>query len=211
MERRATGSLEGLEKIRDGGRAAAMRSHLKWPLGLKGSLLAVAALALLGVLSFTAIREATTTVRTPSAAVSRPAAPPKPAWTRAEEAYIQALWPIHGEVERNAVRLSLGRIFYKANEIGKAELMARVEAELTAFQQAEGRIQALKPTPSLSRAHDEYLAAIRLFQQSALETLKMFEDGDDGHLLAAYPVSREGSDKIREVGVKFWEDEFPPH
>jgi hypothetical protein len=204
MGRKAVASAEG-SRGNTPGRA------LRWPLGLNGSLIAVATLTLLGILSFTAIREATTTVRAPGAAISRPAAPPKPAWTRAEEAYIQALWPIHGEVERNAVRLSLGRIFYKSNEIGKAELMARVEAELTAFQEAEGRIQALKPPPSLSRAHDEYLAAIRLFQQSALETLKMFEDGDDGHLLAAYPASREGSDKIREVGVKFWEDEFPPH
>jgi len=39
----------------------------------------------------------------------------------------------------------------------------------------------------------------------------MFDDGNDEHLLAAYPMSREGSDKIREVGAKFWEDEFPPH
>jgi hypothetical protein len=166
----------------------------------------------LGVVAFAVTREATTTGRPSSPTLSRPAAtPPKPAFTRAEEAYIQALWPIHGEVERNAVRLSLGRIFYKANEIGKPELKARLEATLTAFQQAEERMQALQPPPSLARAHEEYLAAVRLFQQSALETMKMFEDGDDGHLLVAYPASREGSDKIREIGVKFWEDEFPPH
>lgn len=195
----------------DYGSSVRIKSPLQWLLSVRGTALAATILVLLGVVAFGVSREATTTVRAPDPVVSRPAAPPKPAWTRAEEAYVQALWPIHGEVERNAVRLSLGRIFYKANEIGKAELMARVEAELTAFQQAEERIQALKPPPSLSRAHDEYLAAIGLFQQSALETLKMFEDGDDGHLLAAYPASREGSDKIREVGVKFWEDEFPPH
>jgi hypothetical protein len=137
--------------------------------------------------------------------------PPKPAWTRAEETYIRALWPIHGEVERNAVRLSLGRILYKADEIGRPELKARVEAALVAFRQAEENIQALQPPSSLAQAHEEYLAAVRLFQQSAHETLKIFEDGDDGHLLAGFPASKEGSDKIREVGVKFWEDEFPPH
>jgi len=120
MDRKAAASAEGLNQG-NGRPAIDMRRHLRWPLGLKGSLIAVATLALLGVLSFTALREATTTVRAPGAAVSRPAALPKPAWTRAEEAYIQALWPIHGEVERNAVRLSLGRIFYKANEIGKPE------------------------------------------------------------------------------------------
>ena len=50
-----------------------------------------------------------------------PPGPPKPAFTRAEEAYIQALWPIHGEVERSAVRMSLGNIFYKIKDMGKAE------------------------------------------------------------------------------------------
>ena len=172
---------------------------------------AVALLALCGILFFAATREATTTGRESVSAVRPVAAAPKPAFTRAEEAYIQALWPIHGDVERSAVRLSLGRIFYKIDDIGKADLKARVEAALLAFRRAQERIQALQPPPSLAGAHEEYLAAVWLFQQSALETLKMFDDGDDGHLLAAYPVSQEGSDKIREVGAKFWQDEFPPH
>ena len=210
MERKAAASAESLRGS-NAGRAIEFLSHLRWPLSRKGSLLAVAIAALIGILGFTAVHETTTTSRG-SAVASRPAvAPPKPAFTRAEEAYIQALWPIHGEVERNAVRLSLGRIFYKVDDIGKAELKTRVEAELAAFRHAEERIQALQPPPSLAGPHGEYLGAVRLFQQSAIETLKMFEDGDDGHLLAAYPASREGSDKVREIGVKFWEDEFPPH
>jgi hypothetical protein len=210
MERKAAGFPEGSQKS-GAGRISQILSNFRWPLGLKGSLLAFATLGLLGALAFTATREAGPTPRAPDAAASRPAVPPKPAWTRAEEAYIQAFWPIHGEVERNAVRLSLGRILYKTNDIGRPDLKARLDATLTAFRQAEERIRALHPPPSLAPVHEEYLAAVRLLQQSALETLKMFEDGDDGHLLAAYPASKEGSDKIREVGVKFWEDEFPPH
>jgi len=144
-------------------------------------------------------------------AASRPVAPPKPAFTRAEEAYIQALWPIHGDVERSAVRMSLGKIFYKINELGKADLKARVDAALATYRQAEARISALEPPPSLARSHNDYLAAVRLFEQSAVEVLKMFDDGNDEHLLAAYPASQQASDKIREVGVKFWQDEFPAH
>jgi hypothetical protein len=210
MERKAAAPTEGLGGSA-AGRAMEMLSHLRWPFGLKGSLLAIAILAFLGILAFTATREATTTGREPVAAVRPVTAAPKPAFTRAEEAYIQALWPIHGDIERSAVRMSLGKIFYKTNDLGKADLKARVEAALAVFRRAEERIQALQPPPSLVGAHEEYLAAVRLFQQSALETLKMFDDGDDGHLLAAYPVSQEGSNKIREVGAKFWQDEFPPH
>jgi hypothetical protein len=209
MERKAA-SCERLRRS-GAGRAMEMLSHLRWPLAFKGSLLAIAILALLGILAFTATREATTTGREPIAAGRAVADPPKPAFTRAEETYIQALWPIHGDVERSAVRLSLGKIFYKIDDIGKPDLKARVDASLAVFRRAEERVQALQPPPSLAAAHEEYLAAVRLFQQSALETLKMFDDGDDGHLFAAYPIGQEGSDKIREVGVKFWRDEFPPH
>jgi hypothetical protein len=135
----------------------------------------------------------------------------RPAFTRAEEAYIQALWPIHGEVERSAVRVSLGKISYKINEMGKADLKARVDGALATYRRAEERIRALQPPPSVESAHEDYLAAVDLFQRSALELLKMFDDGNDEHLLAAYPLSQEGSDKIRRVGAKFWQDEFPPN
>jgi hypothetical protein len=174
--------------------------------------LASTMLVLLGIVAYGVVREATTTGREPIPALARPAiAPQRPAWTRDEEAYIQALWPIHGDVERSAVRVSLGKISYKTGELGRADLRARVDAALATYRRAEERIQALQPPPSLAAAHDEYLAAVSLFQQSALEVLTMFDDGDDEHLLAAYPLSQEGTDKIREVGVKFWPDEFPPH
>jgi hypothetical protein len=187
-------------------------AHLRWPPNLKSVGLAAGVLLLLGVVAFGVIREAATTGREPALAVSRPSAvPSRPAWTRAEEGYIQVLWPIHGEVERSTVRLSLGKIFYKTGKLGKADLKARVDAALETYRRAEERLQALEPPPSLIASHDEYLTAVRLFQQSALELLKMFDDGDDGHLLAAYPLSQDGTDKLREVGVKFWQDEFPPH
>ena len=184
----------------------------RWPLGAKGTALAATVVALLGIVAFAATREVTTTGRTPSPALLHPAAtPPKPAFTRTEEAYIQALWPIHGEVERATVRVSLGKIFYKINDLGKTDLKARVDNALTTYRRAETRISALQPPASLAHAHDDYLAAVRLFEQSAVEVLKMFDDGNDEHLLAAYPMSQEGSDKIREIGAKFWEDEFPPN
>jgi hypothetical protein len=211
MGRKGAASPEGLRATGDG-LASKMASHARWPFSVKGSVLAVTVLALLGIVAFAVTREATTTVRGPIPAVSQPASTPqRPAFTRAEEVYIQALWPIHGDVERSTVRLSLGKIFYKTNEIGEADLKARVDKALATYQTAEARIAALQPPPSLQRTHDEYLAAVGLFQKSALEVLKMFDDGNDDHLLAAYPLSQEGSNKIREVGARFWQDEFPPN
>src|SRR5207253_7032528 len=127
MGRKGAASPEGLRATGDS-LAGKMVSHARWPFSVKGSVLAVTVLALLGIVAFAVTREATTTVRGPIPAVSQPASTPqRPAFTRAEEAYIQALWPIHGEVERATVRLSLGKIFYKTDDIGKTDLKARVD------------------------------------------------------------------------------------
>jgi hypothetical protein len=132
------------------------------------------------------------------------ATPPRPAFTSAEKAYIQALWPIHGDVERSTVRLSLGQIFYKINDMDRATLKVRADEALATYQRSEARIRALEPPASVRHEHEEYLAAVGLFRRSAIEVLRMFDDGRDDHLNAAYPLSQQASDKIREVGVKFW-------
>ena len=172
-------------------------------------ILGVVFLGLIGILSFAVSREVTSTSEPVTA---RPSLrPPRPPLSRAEEEYMRALWPIHGDVERGVMRMSLGQIFYKTKDLGRAELKARVEQALATYRGAEARLLALEPPASLLGEHGEYLAAVRLFQESAVEVLKMFADGRDDHMLAAYPKSQEGSNKIREVGGKFWPNEFPPN
>ena len=144
-------------------------------------------------------------------AVATSARPARPALTGEEESYIRAHWPIHGDVERNAMRMSLGQIFYKTNDLDAPELKARVEQALSVYKNAKTRIQGLEAPASLRAQHDDYLAAVRLFEESANEIMKMFSDGRDDHLLAAYPKGQAGADKIREIGGKFWPNEFPPH
>ena len=171
------------------------------------------AIAVIGVCSF-AVSRAVSRTATPAVTTAniKPAArPPRPALTPAEEAYMRAMWPIHGDVERSLMRASLGQILYKTDDLSRAELKARMEQALTTYRGAETRIRALEPPASVRNDHEQYLVAVRLFQESAVEAIKMFKDGRDDHLLAAYPKSQEGSDKIREVGGKFWPSEFPPN
>ena len=144
-------------------------------------------------------------------AMATSARPARPALTDEEERYIRALWSIHGDVERNAMRMSLGQIFYKTNDLGAPELKARVEQALGVYKNAKTRIQGLEAPSSLRAEHDDYLAAVRMFEESANEIMKMFNDGRDDHLVAAYPKGQAGADKIREIGGKFWPNEFPPH
>ena len=139
------------------------------------------------------------------------AEPRRPALTAAEEKYIGDLWPIHGDVQRSTLRVTLGQIFYTTKDLSGVELGTRVKEALATYEAAEARIRALEPPSSLRDDHRVYLSAVKLFRESAGELLKMSKDGSDEHMRAAYPKSQEASDKIREVGGKFWPHEFPPH
>ena len=117
-----------------GRRAAAHKatSRLRWLPRAKRSVIAAAVLVLLAIVAYAVVREATTTARGVIPPQARPVSkPPKPAFTPAEEAYIRALWPIHGDVERSTVRLSLGQIFYKINDMDRTSLKARADEALS--------------------------------------------------------------------------------
>jgi len=208
MERKgaASPSVSGVP-----GRHPAALYRLRWPFDLKRTALFAVVLLLAGVVVFAATRERTASPPAASAVAARPAAPPRPALTPAEEVYIRALWPIHGAVERSAVRLALGQIFYKNNDMDRKGLKARADEAMATYRRSETQLTAIEPPPSLQREHQEYLAAVGLFQQSTSEILKMFADGRDDHMLAAYPIGQKATDKIREVGLKLFPGEFPPN
>jgi hypothetical protein len=175
----------------------------------KTIVLSLLVLGLVGVLSFATMRELGRAA-TP-AAVPEPARPTRPALTAAEESFIKAMTPIHADVQRSLMRASLGQILYKTSDLSAAELKTRMTQALATYGRAETGLRSLEPPGSLVRDHERYIAAVRLLQESAVEALKMFKDGKDDHLLAAYPKSQEASDLIREVGGKFWPNEFPPN
>jgi hypothetical protein len=148
---------------------------------------------------------------TVTAVAGSPAKTTRPALTADEERYIRALWPIHGDVERSTMRMSLGQIFYTTKDLDAPELKARVEQALNVYKSAQAQIQGLQPPASLRAQHEDYLVAVRLFEESANEVMKMFGDGREDHLLVAHPKGQAGADKIREIGGKFWPNEFAPH
>jgi hypothetical protein len=175
---------------------------------VKLALFGVVVLGLLGILAFAAVRE-TTTAR--PAAVRPALAPPRPALTAAEEAYALALWPIHNEVKAGALRMTFGGLNYKLGEIDRRELRARVEAAREVYRQADARIRALSPPSSFQALHAEYVDAVGLYQQSAMEMVKTGDDGSDEHLLAAFPMSQEAGRKLLRVGNVLWPGEYVPN
>ena len=169
-------------------------------------------LALLGVFGASLLREATTASRTGGATAARPSlAPPRAAFTPAEEAYAQALWAIHGDVKNAAYKLTFSGLRYKLRQADAPEFGTGVRDASKSFGQVEARVRALEPPPSLRQVHAQYLDAVHLFQRSAVEMLKVTADGRDAHLLAAHPLSQEASEKLLRVGNTIWPGEYLPN
>ena len=176
----------------------------------KVAFLGLVLVGLVGILAFAAVREATTTGQLAPPAVG-PAPPPRPALTAAEEKYARALWSIHEDVKVSAFRMTMGGITYKIGDISHAEMQERIQAVAEVYREAESRVQALDPPPSLRQAHGEYLDALRLYRRSAVEMLRTQKDGRDDHLVAALPLSREASRKLLSVGSLIWPGEYVPN
>jgi hypothetical protein len=174
-------------------------------------MIGLAALAIGALVVFRPAAPGAPVERGAAAAEAAHAKPARPALSAEEERYIRALWPIHGDVQRSALRMSLGQILYTTQDLGAPELKARVEQALGVYQSARSRMHELQPPASLRTQHDDYLVAVGLFEESAREVMKMFVDGRESHLLAAHPKGQAGADKIREIGGRFWPNEFAPH
>src|SRR5262245_667929 len=206
MGRNDATPLQGPD-VTSGGPPPERAPSRRWSPAAKITTVAATLVVLLGLMVFTASREAPPSRLTPPA-LQRASVPPRPAWTSDEEKYIRALWPIHGDVERGTMRASLGQILYKTQDLKRDDLRRRMEQALAVYRRAEDQLRFLLPPASLRREHDEYMSAVQLFRESALGALKMFEDGREAHLIAAYPKSQEGRDKVRDAGGEVGATEY---
>ena len=185
-------------------------------MGRKGAMVGALALALIGVVAFAATREANQPAARATPTAVTPLAPPqaepaRPALGPDEQQYVESLWPIHVEVERAAVRVALGAAFFGLKDIDREEFKGRLDDAQRVFRGAENRIMQLSVPPRLQGEHQSYGQALRQFQASASEMLKMYDDGDEEHLTRGFPMSQQGSDGIREVGAHLFPDEYPPN
>lgn len=191
-------------------RTATRSQPRHWP-GLKVTLFGVV-LIVLGVLVGAALaRELGAT--SPVASTTKPAVipTPRPALTAIEESYSRALWLVHNEVKAAALRMTLGGIDYKTQEIDVVAFKERVEQSLAVYRRAEAQLQALQPPLSLQQYHTGYQRAVQLYVTSAVEMVKVAEDGQDQHLLDAFPLSKEAGQSIWEIGNTLWPGEYVPN
>jgi hypothetical protein len=177
---------------------------------LKLAMLSVVLVSLGAIIGFSISRETVSPAGAPIGAQPLRLAT-RPALSPDEQAYVEALWPIHTQLEVAAERVALGTIFYKSNELDRAGLKARLDEAVSSYRMVDEKLLALRPPASMQRSQDGYVAVVRLFEDSTAEMLKMFDDGSDDHLQMAYPRYLDGTNKIRDLGGVFWPDEFPPN
>src|SRR5712692_1385725 len=102
---------------------------------LKLAMLSVVLVGLGAIIGFSISRESTSSATATGAQPLRVAS--RPALSADEQAYVEALWPIHTQLEVAAERVALGTIFYKSADLDRAELKARLEEALSSYRSAD--------------------------------------------------------------------------
>ena len=118
--------------------------------------------------------------------------------------YLDALLPIHSRLMQTVMRTGLAAAAYGERDSDAAYFRSQIDDSLASYRRVEEDVLALQPPPHLRASHDDYVAAVRLFERSAVEMRKVYDDGDPDHLAAGAPLSLEGMARIRALSDRLW-------
>jgi len=135
----------------------------------------------------------------------------RPALSPEEERYAAGLWPIHQQTKTSAVQMTFTGLAYKLGDIDKAAVKERVAPLTKAFRDARAQASRLQVPPSLEKQHQQYLAALKLYEDASVEMVKVARDGKEEHLVAAQKMSYAASEDSLRVGDALWPGEYKPN
>ncbi len=134
------------------------------------------------------------------------------AFTADEEAFAEALWPLHQEViEGSAGRLTSAGMAFAIDDHDAARLAAKLTPLRQIFHDAREKVAAMPAPASLQPVRDRYVGLISLYEQSATEMLEVARDGDEGHLVNAQVKSESAAEELVRVGDILWPGEHKPN
>jgi hypothetical protein len=129
-----------------------------------------------------------------------------------EEAYAEALWPIHSQVvETSAVAMSFAGVAYVTEHHDPARLAEKARTLHENFQAATREAQAVAVPSSMQGVQNRYLGALTLFETASAEMVKIGEDGNVDHLVAAQTMSQRAAEDLLKVGDVLWPGEHKPN
>jgi hypothetical protein len=177
---------------------------------LSGAVIAL--MAIVGTALQREIAPAPLTRSTMAAVDSNTPEPAPAALTAEEEAYAEALWPLHQEVvEASAGRLTSAGLAFAIDDHDAQRLAAKLTPLREAFRSTREKVAAISAPPSLQTVRDRYLELLSLYEQSATEMLEVARDGDDGHLIDAQHKSERAAEYLVKVGDVLWPGEHKPN
>ena len=179
-------------------------------LSIKVLVVGVVVLGLTGIVLFATLREQRSAPRR-DAGAGVGLEPPLPPLTAAEEAYAAALWPIHSEVKLSAVHMTFAGLSYKLGELDRGGLQARLGELVERFAAADVQLRQLQSPASMATLHEEYAAALRLYQEAIAEMVRVVDDGRDEHLLVAQAQSEKAAAILFKLSDALWPGEYKPN
>lgn len=121
-----------------------------------------------------------------------------------QQQYLDALLPIHSRLMQTVLRTGHATASFGARDLDRGQFRAELDDSLTGYRRIEEQILVLEPPASLHESHATYLATVRLFERSATEILKAYDDGDNDHLADGARLSLEGMARMRMLSDRFW-------
>jgi len=172
-------------------------------------------LALMAVVLISLQRETASGTTRTSTLTTQEHEPPVPAprpLTADEEAFAEALWPLHQEmVEPSAGRLASAGMMFAADDHDANRLAAKLTPLRQVFHDTREKVAAISAPASMQPVLDRYVALLVLYEQSATEMLEVARDGDEGHLINAQQKSEHAAQELMKVGDILWPGEHKPN
>lgn len=140
------------------------------------------------------------------------AAPKLKPLTEEEEAFAEALWPLHQEmVEPSAGRLASAGMTFAADDHDANRMAAKLTPIRQVFHDTQGKVAAISAPASMQPLRDRYVGLLVLYEQSATEMLEVARDGDEGHLINAQAKSQHAAEELIKIGDILWPGEHKPN
>jgi hypothetical protein len=178
-------------------------------------MLSGAAVALLVIVAVSLQRERTSgPSRTTAVAVvaQEPSVAAPASLTPDEQAFAEALWPLHQEViEASAGRLTSAGMAFAIDDHDANRLATKLMPVRQVFHDAREKVAAMSAPASLQPVRDRYVALLGLYEKSASEMLEVARDGDEGHLIDAQAKSEHAAEELVKVGDILWPGEHKPN
>jgi hypothetical protein len=138
--------------------------------------------------------------------------PEQNALSAEEEAYAEALWPIHSEVvEVSAVDMSFAGFAYVTRDQDARRLEKKAIELRDRFRTSADQARALAVPVSMQQVQDQYLEAIVLYETASTEMMKVAADGEVQHLIDAQAMSQRAAEDLLIVGDVLWPGEHKPN